>query len=312
LQNGKAERCVGNITRTARTLLLHTMECWSSTVTKEFLPFTIRHACTIHNASVSLDTGKSPHHMLIGSLAPWWLKDFRVFGSHVYVLDKWLQDGDSLPKWKARSWLGVYVWLSLVHAGNVPIIYNPLTTHVSPQFHVVFDDQFTPVVGSTLALSDNFYQSLNGRAKWLYSSKIDATLEDYYIFDDYWMDPPLSSKKCTTHHISPPDAIKESAINANTIEPIKKTDTQKHAPSTTTLRNQHACTPGHLECIKPKLNLVPVPSGSAHLGAWKAFTGINAEVHRIVHPTDSDYNPPILDELSAPASPTISPHPMHT
>jgi hypothetical protein len=60
------------------------------------------------------------------------MEDFRVFGSPTFVLDKKLQDGDSLSKWKARSWIGIYVGHSLVHSGNVPVIYNPRTTHISP------------------------------------------------------------------------------------------------------------------------------------------------------------------------------------
>jgi hypothetical protein len=57
---------------------------------------------------------------------------FCVFGSPVYVLDKKLQDGDSPPKWKARSWIGVYDGHSLAHSGNVPVVYNHYTTHISP------------------------------------------------------------------------------------------------------------------------------------------------------------------------------------
>lgn len=87
-------------------------------------------------ASIRADTGLSPHHIITGQKPPWELENFRVFGSPTFVLAKQLQDGDSLPKWKARSWLGVYVGPSLVHAWNVPIIYNPLTMHISPQFHV--------------------------------------------------------------------------------------------------------------------------------------------------------------------------------
>jgi hypothetical protein len=87
---------------------------------------------------------------------------------------------------------------------------------------VVFDNQFTSVVGSTLALSDNFYQSLYDRAKWLYSSEIDASVEDYYTFDNYWMDPPLSSKKCKTHHISPPgDLSNLTPIQARALKSLK-------------------------------------------------------------------------------------------
>jgi hypothetical protein len=63
---------------TARTLLLHAMAHWPGTITEEFWPFAIRHACTFHNASIRSDTGKSPYHMFTGSKAPWHLKDFRV------------------------------------------------------------------------------------------------------------------------------------------------------------------------------------------------------------------------------------------
>jgi hypothetical protein len=97
-QNGVIERAIGVITRTARTILLHAMSRWPGTVTEEFWPFAVRHACTFHNASVRSDTGLSPHHMFTGELAPWKLEDFRVFGSPAYVLAKRLQDGDSLPK----------------------------------------------------------------------------------------------------------------------------------------------------------------------------------------------------------------------
>jgi hypothetical protein len=38
-QNGVAERYIGHITRTARTLLLHAVERWPGTVTEEFWSF---------------------------------------------------------------------------------------------------------------------------------------------------------------------------------------------------------------------------------------------------------------------------------
>lgn len=81
-QNGVAERYIGHITRTARTLLLHAVERWPGTVTEEFWSFAIHHVCTFHNASGCLDTKKS------GTVAPWRLEHFWVFGSPVYVLDK--------------------------------------------------------------------------------------------------------------------------------------------------------------------------------------------------------------------------------
>jgi hypothetical protein len=194
-QNGVVERAIGVITRTAGTLLLHAMSRWPGTITEEFWPFAIRHACTFHKASIKVDTGLSPHHMFTGQRAPWKLENFRVFGSPTYVLSKRLQDGDSLPKWKARSWLGVYVGPSLVHAGNVPIIYNPLTTHILPQFHVVHDDQFTSVTMSPENLMDNSYLQLYNKAKWMCPEESTPSANDFYTFDSYCFEPPLSNKK---------------------------------------------------------------------------------------------------------------------
>jgi len=51
-----------------------------------------------------------------------------------------LQSGvGGAPKWEHRSCLGIYV------GGLVALVLNPRTGHVSPQFHVVFDDHFTTV-----------------------------------------------------------------------------------------------------------------------------------------------------------------------
>ena len=80
-QNAIAERTIGFVTQTARTILLHAMVSWPMTVTKEFWTFAVRHACTFHNASIRVDTKKSSHHMFTGSIAPWKLQDFWVFGS---------------------------------------------------------------------------------------------------------------------------------------------------------------------------------------------------------------------------------------
>jgi len=51
-QNGVAERHIGVITQTARTLLLHACSQWPSVLNEEFWPFAIRHACTFHNSSI--------------------------------------------------------------------------------------------------------------------------------------------------------------------------------------------------------------------------------------------------------------------
>ena len=71
---------------------------------------------------------------------------FHTFGSPCYVLDCRLQSGQGMiPEWDPRSIMGIYVGRSPAHASNVALVLNPRTGHVSPQFHVVFDDEFTTV-----------------------------------------------------------------------------------------------------------------------------------------------------------------------
>jgi hypothetical protein len=45
------------------------------------------------------------------------------------------------PKWKQQSQLAKYLGHSPFHAGSVALVVSPKTGHVSPTFHVVFDDQ---------------------------------------------------------------------------------------------------------------------------------------------------------------------------
>ena len=71
-------------------------------------------------------------------------RQFHSFGCPTCVLDNALQSGQGLPKWSSRSRLGVYLGASPNHARSVALILNPRTGHVSPQFHVKFDDFWRP------------------------------------------------------------------------------------------------------------------------------------------------------------------------
>jgi hypothetical protein len=105
------------------------------------------------------------------------------------VLDKCLQDGDSLPERKERCWSGVYVGHSLQHAGNVPLVYNPTATHVSPQYQVTFDNRFTTVKGTIAALPDSVMASLYDSLDWLFD-KSYGSVDDMHFFETYWTEPP--------------------------------------------------------------------------------------------------------------------------
>ena len=65
----------------------------------------------------------------------------------VYILDTRLQcvGGGGPPKWDPRAHLGIYLGNSPSHAGSVALVMNPKTGLVSPQFHLVFDDNFETV-----------------------------------------------------------------------------------------------------------------------------------------------------------------------
>lgn len=156
---------------------------------EEFWPFAISHAVNFHNASLDPVTKKSPYQLFTGQPAPWRLQDFRVFGCPVFVLDKRLQDGDSLQKWKIRCWTGVYIEQSLQHAGHAPLIYNSNTTHVTPQYHLTFDDQFKTVTGCTARMPKAEYQRLYQSTDWLFPYAFGQP-EDLYLFESYWADPP--------------------------------------------------------------------------------------------------------------------------
>ena len=74
------------------------------------------------------------------------ISNFHPFGCPVFVLESKLQSSiQGIPKWDPRSRLGIYLGHSPLHAGSVALVLNPSTGHVSPQYHVVFDDTFSTV-----------------------------------------------------------------------------------------------------------------------------------------------------------------------
>jgi hypothetical protein len=82
---------------------------------------------------------------------------------------------------------------SLQHAGNVPLIYNPATTHVTPQYHLTFDDQCTTVTGATAKLSDADYARLYQSTEWLHPN-VFRDVADLYYFESFWSNPPSLHK----------------------------------------------------------------------------------------------------------------------
>jgi hypothetical protein len=267
-QNGVAERHIGIITQTARTILLHAIANWPAMINEEFWPFAIRHACTFHNASLRYDTKKSPHHMFTGNMAPWKMEDFRVFGSPVFVLSKKLQDGDSLPKWRSRSWMGIYVGHSLAHSGNVPVIYNPQTTHITPQFHVVFDDQFSTVTGNPSTFTAHDMEALYNKSSWMHKDNYAET-EDMHLFETFWSTPPTQKER-------PNKNMKRKSLDTQHSTTMKST---KNIPSELALTGKLALDSELADIGEYAHESELAPSKKMALNSEQAYNGDHAHVN---------------------------------
>ncbi len=146
-QNGITERMIKSLTLISRTLLLHAQRHWPEYITTMLWPLALKAAQDrLNQLSLDLD-GKTPDMKFSDvAAATLRLRDFHTWGCPCYILDSRLQSNPkAIPKWEPRSRLGIYVGRSPHHAGNVSLVLNPITGLVSPQFHVVFDDDFTTV-----------------------------------------------------------------------------------------------------------------------------------------------------------------------
>ena len=144
-QNGIIERHIGLLTSGTRTTLLHAQRNWPDAISSLLWPFAWLETEFRYNHLALDSSGRSPFHRHTGSDIRPDLSTLHPLGCPAYVLDARAQIGQSIPKWDPKSRLGIYVGRSKNHAGNVALILNPRTLHVSPQFHVVFDDNFATI-----------------------------------------------------------------------------------------------------------------------------------------------------------------------
>ena len=144
-QNGVIERHFQTLSTRTRTLLLHAKRYWPAMISVLLWPFAYKYAEHLHNHLHLDNNGLSPIQKFCKADINISLKDIHTWGCPCYVLDSKLQTGSMLAKWEPRSRLGVYLGHSPCHAGSVALVLNPRTLHVSPQFHVVFDDNFSTV-----------------------------------------------------------------------------------------------------------------------------------------------------------------------
>jgi hypothetical protein len=120
----------------------------ASNVDEMLWPFAIK-AAAERMYSLHIDTdGHTPESKFYGvDIENIPVKTFHTMFCPCYILDSRLHNADLIgpPKWELRSNIHVYLGQSQFHAGSVALVYNPSNRHVSPQYHVVFDNDFTMV-----------------------------------------------------------------------------------------------------------------------------------------------------------------------
>ena len=143
-------------------MLLHAIRHWPEMVSTILWPFALKAACERMNKLCINDDGVLPESMLASVPNSVQIQDFHTWGCPVYILDAGLKSGSiGPPKWDPRSRLGIYVGHSPAHAGSVALVLNPSTGHVSPQYHIAFDDDFTTVPNLRAELYQQIGESLH-------------------------------------------------------------------------------------------------------------------------------------------------------
>ncbi len=146
--NGIVKNRNKQMTQTARVLLLHNMRMWPQMADQMFWPFAIKLAAERMN-SLHIDTeGHTPESKSYGvDIEHIPVKTFHTMFCPCYVLYSRLHNAGSIGplKWEPRSNICVYLGHLPFLAGSVALVYNPSTGHVSPQYNIVSDNDFTTV-----------------------------------------------------------------------------------------------------------------------------------------------------------------------
>jgi hypothetical protein len=131
----------------ARALILHASAHWKGGIDLSLWPMAVSYATYLYKNYLPNSQGLCPADLFTGGTIPRHrLKDIHVWGfPAVNILDPHLQAGQRLPRWQSRSRRGVLMGLSHLHSSNVPLVLNLATGSITPQFHVVFYDDFSTV-----------------------------------------------------------------------------------------------------------------------------------------------------------------------
>jgi Reverse transcriptase (RNA-dependent DNA polymerase)/GAG-pre-integrase domain len=164
-QNGHAEGKIRDLQAMGRAMLLHAAHRWPAAVTANLWPYAVRMANDSINSAPQVGIGQSPMERFTQvDVAPR-VKHSHTFGCPVYVLDATLQTaGGQIEKWKERARVGLYLGAPPRHLKRVGLVLNLHSGHVSPQFHISFDDNFETIRSGSL-IPASLWQTKTGFSK---------------------------------------------------------------------------------------------------------------------------------------------------
>ena len=221
--------------------MLYAMSKWKRMILICLWPYAMRHANNIANATPRNGEELSPLEKFSGMQVTPKLRHFHAFGCPTFVLDNALQSGQGAPKWRHRSRLGVYLGLSPSHARSVALVLKPRTGHVSPQFHVKFDDFFETVQEKPTDLDapEPEWKYLSG-----FAVRKGPTKSGIKRVMDSLLAPQRGPATATTIP-SPPDGPVQPASQQQDLEiPVVDNDNETDIPGQPILAHQTAPTAG--------------------------------------------------------------------
>ena len=192
-QNGIIENQIGLITRWARTSLLHAKRRWPSAITTLLWPYALKTAIDRYNDFHFDKNGLTPHQKFAKTSQKPIVSNRHPWGCPIFVLTKEAQ-GSKSPKWEPRSRMGIYLGNSPTHAGSVAMVLNPKTLHVSPQYHVIFDDTFSTVEHMEKG-------TIPPNWKELVAASEDIQPEETKELDNLWNNPALEESENEEQHL---------------------------------------------------------------------------------------------------------------
>ena len=131
-QNGHVEGAIQTIMGMAQTIMIHSAIHWSQIVDATLWLMCVNHAMWIYNHVPNMKTCISPNDLWSKTKFPLnQLHDTHLFGCPVYILEKKLADGKSMPRWEACSQRVMYLGQAPDCTGSKPLVLNLQTRNIT-------------------------------------------------------------------------------------------------------------------------------------------------------------------------------------